>query len=241
YAFVAGDVFTRRFEIEPGGALTWDGDPLDAQIDLTADYRTRASLAGLGLAGLDDQRIPLVVRTRVGGRLTSPLVSLALDLDADARGGATAAAAEALRPFLNDADRQALYATSVLLTGTFLLAPVENVAGSGGAITEAADALLFTSLAQLVSNRLNLFLSQALASDRVEVLLGVQPGEQLQDFDLTYGVALRFLDERLVIRGEGVYQQLANQPANEGLRGEVAVEVKLTPAVALEVFYRRES
>src|SRR5690606_32900778 len=52
YAFVAGDVFTRRFEIEPGGALTWDGDPLDAQIDLTADYRTRASLAGLGLAGL---------------------------------------------------------------------------------------------------------------------------------------------------------------------------------------------
>src|SRR5690606_17475395 len=155
--------------------------------------------------------------------------------------GATAAAAEALRPLLNDADRQALYATSVLLTGTFLLAPVENVAGSGGAITEAADALLFTSLSQLVSNRLNLFLSLALASDRVEVLLGVQPGEQLQDFDLTYGVALRFLDERLVIRGEGVYQQLASQPANEGLRGEAAVEVQLTPAVALGVFYRRES
>ncbi|NNF59183.1 MAG: hypothetical protein HKN04_13190 [Rhodothermaceae bacterium] len=241
YPFTAGDVFTRRFEIEPGGTLIWDGDPLDARMNLDASYRTRASLAGLGLTGLESQRVPLRIRASVGGRLSGPLIALALDLDTDARGTTNTAAIEALRPLLNDTDRQALYATSVLLTGTFLLAPVENAASGGDVLTGAADDLLYTSLSQLVASRLNRFLNQALASDNVEVLLGLQPGEQFQDFDLTYGVALRLLDERLVIRGEGLYQQLENRPTDAGLQGEVAIEVRLTPAVSLEVFYRRES
>ncbi|MCH8031860.1 MAG: translocation/assembly module TamB domain-containing protein, partial [Bacteroidetes bacterium] len=243
YVFTAGDVFTRRFEIEPGGRLIWDGDPLEAQLDLTADYRTRASLAGLGLTGLERQRVPMVIRTKIGGRLTSPLVDLSLELDADQRtGGGTSAAVEALRPILNNTDQQALYASSVLLTGTFLLAPVENIsAGGSEAISGAADELLFTSLSQLVSSRLNLFLSQALASQNIEILFGLQPVDALQRFDLTYGVALRLLDERLVIRGEGVYQQYENQPSGGELQGEVAVEVRLSNSVALEVFYRREN
>lgn len=243
YLFTAGDVFTRRFDIEPGGQLIWDGSPLDAQLDLAAGYRTRASLAGLGLAGLDRQRVPLVVRTEIGGRLSAPLVDLSLELDADQRtGGGTSAAVEALRPILNNTGNRALYASSVLLTGTFLLAPVENLsAGGSEAITGAADELLFTSLSQLVASRVNLFLSHALASENVEILFGLQPVDALQRFDLTYGVALRLLDERLVIRGEGVYQQYENQPSGGELQGEVAVEVRLSNSVSLEVFYRRES
>lgn len=242
YLFTAGEVFTRRFEIEPGGTLTWDGDPLDAQMDLIADYRTRASLAGLGLAGLEGQRVPLVIRTDIGGRLSTPNVSLAINLDADQRTNTSASAAvEALRPILNDPERQALYASSVLLTGTFLLAPADDLTSTGSAISEAADELLFTSLSQLVSSRLNLFLNQALASDNLELLFGLQPVEALQRFDLTYGVALRLLDERLIIRGEGVYQQYESQSAESTLEGELAVEVRLSSKVSLEVFYRRES
>ncbi len=243
YLFTAGDVFTRRFEIEPGGLLVWDGDPLEAQLNLTADFRTRASLAGLGLSGLERQRVPMVIRTNIGGRLTAPLVDLSIELDADQRaGGGSSSAVEALRPILNNTGQQALYASSVLLTGTFLLAPVENIsAGGSEAITGAADELLFTSISQLVSSRVNLFLSEALASENVEILLGLTPVDALQRFDLTYGVALRLLDERLVIRGEGVYQQYENQPSGGELQGELAVEVRLSNSVAIEVFYRRES
>ncbi|HYE96777.1 MAG TPA: translocation/assembly module TamB domain-containing protein [Rubricoccaceae bacterium] len=243
YLFTAGEVFTRRFLIEPGGTLTWEGDPVDARLDLTASYRTRASLAGLNVPGAERQRVPLVLRADVAGRLSAPLVGLRIDLDADPR-ASRSAAAEVLRPLLNDPDRQAIYATSVLLTGTFLLAPVENAATSGETLAGAADELLFTSLSQLVSTRLNLFLNQALASEHVEVLFDVQPTDLeggLNAFDVTYGVALRFLDERLVIRGEGVYQQLETVSGTDALQGRVGVEVRLTPDVSLEVFYRRES
>jgi translocation and assembly module TamB len=235
YLFTAGDVFTRRFELEPGGTLVWDGDPIDARLDLPAAYRTRAAVAGLGLPGVDErQRVPVVVRLDVSGRVTGPLVALSLTVDEAA--GRQVAAGEALRLRLNEPDRQAEYATSVLLTNTFLLAPSEGAATLG----EAADDLLFTSLSELVSSRLSLFLNQALGADNLDVALGLQQGVNPQEFDLTYGLALRLLDERLVIRGEGVYQQLEDRTAAEGLQGEVAVEVRLADGVALEVFYRRE-
>ncbi|MDX1531176.1 MAG: translocation/assembly module TamB domain-containing protein, partial [Rhodothermales bacterium] len=180
YLFTAGDVFTRRFELEPGGTLRWDGDPIDARLDLPATYRTRASLAGLGLAGVDErQRIPLVIGLDVSGRVLAPLVDLSIELDEQGR---DVAGAEALRRRLNETDRQAEYATSVLLTNSFLLAPTERY----GTVTEAADELLYTSLSQLVSTRLNLFLNQALGSDNLDVEFGVQQGADFADLDLTY-------------------------------------------------------
>ncbi len=235
YLFTAGDVFTRRFELGRGGTLRFEGSPLDAALDLPATYRTRASLAGLGLAGVDErQRVPLVVGLDVGGRVTAPLVELSLALDAS--GGRQTPASEAIARRLNETDRQAEYATSVLLTNTFLLA----LSDPSAPLSDAADDLLYTSLSELVSSRLSLILAQALGAEGLDVALGVQQGETERDLDLTYGIALRLLDERLVIRGEGVYQRYEDRPAGEGLQGEVAVEVRLSPSVSLEVFYRRE-
>ena len=87
YLFTAGDVFTRRFEIGAGGTLIWDGPPLQARLDLSAGYRTRAALAGLGLAGVEGERVPLVIQARLRGRLSAPLVTLSIDLEADQRHG----------------------------------------------------------------------------------------------------------------------------------------------------------
>ncbi|MEL6443531.1 MAG: translocation/assembly module TamB domain-containing protein [Bacteroidota bacterium] len=239
YLFTAGDVFTRGFVLQPGGTLRWTGDPVDARLDLAAAYETRASLAGLRLPGVEDparQRVPLLVEMDLSGSVTTPLVDLRLDLDTGER--LDSGVIEALRTELNRGDRQAEYATSVLLTNSFLLAPSDNISTVG----DTADELIYTSLSQLVSTRLNQFLNEALASDNVEVLLGVQQGNDFEALDVTYGVALRFLDERLIIRGEGVYQRDNSEALqNEDFQGEVAVEVRLTPDVSLEVFYRREN
>ncbi|MCZ6704757.1 MAG: hypothetical protein O6942_02535, partial [Bacteroidetes bacterium] len=53
------------------------------------------------------------------------------------------------------------------------------------------------------------------------------------------------LDERLIISGEGVYQGSRTNAdnvstSNDGLQGEFMVEVKLSPRVSVEVFFRRE-
>ncbi len=233
YLFTAGDLFARRFRLD-GGRIAWDGDPLNPALDIAASFRTRASLAGLPAAdALAGGLVPLVVRLDLGERLLAPSVGLSLALDRDARSDLSASV-QGLEAILNAPERQAEYATSVLLTNSFLLTTTltsgENVGGAG-------NRLAFASLSQLVGAQVNRYLSSVVPG--LEFTLGLD-GAQASDLDVSAGIALRLLDERLVIRGEGVFATESTAAQPQGLRGAFVVEVRLSPAVSVEVYYRRE-
>jgi translocation and assembly module TamB len=230
YLFTAGEVFVRRFTIQPGGTLSWVGDPTNARLNISAAYRTRASTTGLDDVNLGGALIPLVVELQITGLVASPSVELGLTID---RSNQSLGDYQALEARLNQPDRATEYATSVLLTNSFQLTTDNLSAGAG-------EQLAFNSVSQLVSSQLSRFLDAALPN--VDFNFGLQ-GERAEDLDITYGVALRLLDERLIIRGEGVYQGSStdNTRANtQGLQGEFVVEVKLGPSVSAQVFFRRE-
>ena len=231
YLFTAGDVFVRRFLIDPGGTITWDGDPTNALLDVSASYRTRASRAGLPGSEGTGAALPLIVRLRITGRVTTPAVDLSLEVDRTNRDlSGNYAALEAI---LNQPSRSTEYATSVLVTNTFLLTTSE-------ASTEVLASSAFNSVSQLVASQLNRYLNEALPN--VDFSFGVQ-GESAQELGVTYGIALRLLDEQLVIRGQGIYQGTrtdATDATYQSLEGEFVVELRLNPTVSVEVFYRRE-
>ena len=233
YLFTAGDVFARRFLIERGGTITWDGNPINARLDIPASYRTRASTAGLpGNPFNEDTLIPLIVRLDIEGRVSSPLVNLSLESDRSDR--SYQGSYEGIEVFLNQSERTTDFATSVLLTNSFLL--TTEASRNSGALTNSGEQIAFSSVSQLVSSQLNRFLNEAIPN--ADFNLGLQ-GESLDDPDVTYGVALYLLNERLVIRGQGIYQRdLA--PNQSGLEGEFEVEVRLTPNVSVSVFLRQE-
>jgi hypothetical protein len=239
YLFTAGEVFVRKFSID-SGTLTWDGDPVNAVMDLSAAYRTRASPAGLPNEEQYAGRIPVIVELDITGRVETPRVDLSLAVARDQRSGLVGD--QTLDAILNQDDLATEYATSVLLTNTFLLTTSTLTAGGGATndpsrIAEAGNQLAFNSVSQLVASQLNRYLSEALPN--VDVNLGVS-GEDPEDLDIIYGVALRLLNERLIIRGEGVYT--GNEPDQaevSGPQGEFVVEVRLSRSVSLEVFYRR--
>ncbi len=232
YLFTAGEIFVRRFLIE-GGRITWDGDPINARLDLQAAYRTRASRAGLpGTLGQSTGLIPLVVQLHITGRVEAPQVSLRLAVDRSI--SELLAGYEGLEVLLNQPERAAEYATSVLLTNSFLLTTERT---DPEALTSSGNQLAFNSLSQLIASQLNRYLSQMLPN--VDLLLGVQ-GEGAQRLDVTYGVALRLMNERLIIRGQGVYRGESTASVQQNLLGEFIVEVQLTSSVSMQVFYRRE-
>lgn len=232
YLFTAGEIFVRRFLIE-GGTITWDGDPINARLDLQAAYRTRASRAGLpGTLGQGSGLIPLIVQMHITGRVETPQVNLRLAVDRSIN--EPLAGYESLEALLNQPERAAEYATSVLLTNSFLLTTERT---DPETLTSSGNQLAFNSLSQLIASQLNRYLSQVLPN--VDLLLGVQ-GEGAQRLDVTYGVALRLLNERLIIRGQGVYRGENTVNGQQNLLGEFIVEVRLTPSVSVQVFYRRE-
>lgn len=243
YLFTAGEVFVRRFNIN-GGTITWDGPPTNAQLNLEAEYRTRASRAGLPGYREGESRIPIRVLLDIGGRVETPEVELSLARVRDQRNNLVGS--ETLDAILNQADRTTEYATSVLLTNTFLLTTESFTEGgrtgadgsTSGSLSTTGPQLAFNSVSQLVASQLNRYLGAALPN--VDLNLGLQ-GENPNDLDLIYGVALRLLNERLVIRGEGVYtgEDPSTQQAN-GPQGEFVMEVRLSNRVSVEAFYRRQ-
>src|SRR5690625_2627947 len=232
YLFTAGDVFVRRFLID-GGSITWDGEPDNAALDIMASYRTRASAAGLPIVVSDRARIPLIVQLNITGRVAAPMVDLQLQIDRTSH--ETITAYESIESILNQPERSTEYATSVMLTNSFLLTTSLTSYGEE-TLSATRNQLAFHSLSQLVATQLNRYLSQAVPN--LDVNLGVQ-GENTQDLDVSYGVALRLMDERLVIRGQGLYQYEA-QHEQQNLLDEFVVEFRLSNSVSVEVFYRRE-
>ena len=215
-------------------------DPTNARLDLDAEYSTRASPSGL--PGFENYRgrIPVTVQLDITGRVTTPRVNLGLSLTRSEQRNLIGS--ESLDAILNQPARTTEYATSVLLTNTFLLT-TESITQQGGTgagenrLSTAGNQLAFNSVSQLVSSQLNRYLGQALPN--VDLNFGVQ-GEDPNNLDLIYGVALRLLNERLVIRGEGVYtSDDTDQQRAEGPQGEFVVEVRLSPSVSAKVFYRR--
>lgn len=230
YLFTATEVFYRRFLLDPGGTITWDGDPINALLNIPATYRTRASTAGLPLSQNDQTLLPLLVNLDIQGRVYAPEVSLRLTIDRQNLTEGVLNDYQAIETLLNQPERAAEYATSVLLTNSFRLTTESLSPETGGD-------LAFHSVSQIVASQINRFLSATIPN--LDLNVGLQ-GQSTQDLDVTYGVALRLLDERLIIRGEGVYTGASASAAQPDLQGEFTVEVKLNPRVSVQVFYRRE-
>src|SRR5690625_6108975 len=75
-----GVTFTGRFNLESGDTISWSGDLIDANLDVTAVYRARPNISTLmssgtgasATAGLDPgQRIPVELGLEIGGTITS--------------------------------------------------------------------------------------------------------------------------------------------------------------------------
>ena len=230
YLFTAGEVFIRRFLID-SGTITWNGEPLNPILDIQGAYRTRASRSGLpeDVGGAINTSLPVIVNLDVSGTLNAVLIDLALEVDQRQE---AISDTPLLDSYLNRPDLAAEHATSVLLTNSFLL----SASGTRSGIL-ASSAV--NSVSSLVVSQLNRYLSQVIP--QADFRLGVQSDETVQDLDVSADIAFRLLDERLLIRGQGVYRGLSTEEiAPQGLEGEFIVQIQLSPSVAIEFFYRRE-
>ncbi len=230
YLFTAGEVFVRRFLID-SGTITWNGDPLNPALDIQGAYRTRASRSGLpeDVGGTIQTSLPVIVNLDVSGSLNAVLIDLALEVDQRQE---AISDTPLLDSYLNRPDLAAEHATSVLLTNSFLLSA--NGTRSGILTSSAVN-----SVSSLVVSQLNRYLSQVIP--QADFRLGVQSDETVQDLDVSADIAFRLLDERLLIRGQGVYRGLNTEEVTpQGLEGEFIVQIQLSPSVAVEFFYRRE-
>ena len=226
YLFVGGDVLSKRFNISDGGTLSWEGDPQNPRINLTATYRARPNFEPING---NDVRIPVVLVLKLSGTINSLQNDFYFEIPSDTYQDAETASS--VKYLLNSEDQKLAQATSLLLTNSFF--PVNGGAGNtnAGLTNNLQNNATQVGLSQLLSNQINNLLSSSISNLDIDL--------NLNGFDQAdLGIALRLFNDRLVLRREG--QLTGERTGTQSVVGDLGASYQLSRAISVEVFYRQD-
>jgi len=257
YLFTFQNIINKKFNVEPGGSISWSGDPLSAQIDINAMYEKKVApyplVQGLGLTESDEAEakkpVPSKLNLNLKGGLATPEIDLSIELERSGVGNFMID--NRINEINNDEAELNKQVIGLLLLNKFL--PVNQT------ITALADSPLqsgVNTLSELVSNQLSIYLSDALSDlfDDVNVSYqnyGIESSgneELLNEFEL--GLGKRFLDNRLYISVGGNLQvgstaaaqsELNDKNVNTFFGGDFLIEYILTPSGQLKIKAYRQN
>lgn len=230
------ELVKKKFSVVKGSRIVWNGDPMQAELDITAVYKTEASPVDLmseRLAGADQstvnrykQKLPFEVMLYVEGTIAEPEVSFGLqmpDQAKDALGGSVYSQVQQLNEDQNDLNKQVF---SLVVFNRFLPSGVGTGSGGGG-----TAALARSSASSLLTNQLNRLSEKYIEGVElnfdVDSYTDYQTGSAQQRTDLNISLRKSFLNERVIV-------EVGSQVGVEGsanrsqVLSDVSVEYLLT-------------
>ncbi|SMO54505.1 translocation/assembly module TamB domain-containing protein [Gracilimonas mengyeensis] len=237
YQFVSGDIFTRRFELESGGSITWEGDPANARLDVNAIYSARPDINTLSSANRDPanaQRVPVDLVLNINGTISSIENDFFFRLPNTIETQQSSTLATQIATINRDEDLKLLQAANFMLMGDFI--PVssagttqsnyltENISGSAAVLNPLISSQLINPL---LSNQVNSLLNSDLSSLDVDFNLNTY-----NQVDL--GVALRLYNDKLIFRREG---QITGRQSNIG---DLGATYQINRTFAVTAFHRQD-
>ena len=225
--FVLGPFLSKEFALQPGGMLTWDGDPYAGQIDVEALHTLRANVTPLvgEINGQGRRMEDVQVSLLLDGDMLQPDIDFALGAP-DAENVVQSAMASVL---VDDAERTA-QAIALLSLQEFLPNQFNSLSlGTEGLQSNSVD-MLTSQVSRWLSN-LNDDVEIGLSYDAAGALL---TEEESQQDALQLAMKAAFLDNRLHVEGE-----VGSNPTLESLGGanlqEVRVMYELNPEKGLQL------
>jgi len=230
YMFVLQNVINRKFKIENGGTLTWNGDIYSAIVDLNAVYSLKTSVSDLLTStgqGDNSRRIPVECRINLSKKLFNPTVKFDIAFPtADER------TKDELQQFLStqdDINRQML---SLMVMGQFFT-PEYMRGRQGQDIQSNSTNLVGATTSDILSNQLSNWLSQI--SNDFDIGFKYRPSDQLNTNQMEVALSTQIFDNRVTINGNiGNNSRLQTNTTNPVV-GEVEVYVKLTKSGKLQL------
>ena len=163
----------RKFNIMKGSSIVWAGDPLDADLNVTAVYEVETSASALMAPQLTSadldvkdryrQELPFLVYLNINGTINQPKLSFGLDMPEDeqgAIGGQVYGRVQQVNQQENELNKQVF---SLLVLNRFF--PDSGSDGSsGGTLSFARD-----NLNDALSDQLNMFSDRLLGQTGVDI------------------------------------------------------------------------
>ncbi len=240
YLFTLGNILNKRFAVEEGGSVTWNGAIEDATLNIRALYKTKAALSDI--FGEEESskltvKLPVECILSLSGRLLNPAISFDINLPtSDER------TRELLRVAIDteeELSRQFLY---LLVMNSFYPDPSlynsGSSTGTSGVQTGSpvSPNVGFTTTTEMLSNQLSNWLSQI--SNDFDIGFNYRPGSELTDQEVELALSTQLLNDKVIVNGNVDVRGNQANPATSDIRGEFTVEVKLTDMLRFKVFNR---
>ncbi len=210
YLFTAENIVNKKFKVLPGGRISFNGDPYNAEIDLYAVYKVNADVSDL--LGGQSNRVPVDIVMHMEGSLEEPQIELSLKLD-ELNQQDLLGLSSYFRRIEYDEQELNKQVVSLLLFGRFSGAVVASNASPVGGVT--------SSISELVSNQVNYWISQAFS----DANLGVEVNtNEFQDVELAVQTTL--FNDRVTVERNGT---LVSNQGNGMTLGDLSVQIRLLP------------
>ena len=241
YFFTLGNILNKRFAVEKGGTVSWNGAIEDASLDIRALYKTKASLSEIfGEEEFTElkAKMPVECVLSLSGRLLNPGISFDISLPtADER------TRELLRLAIDTEEelrRQFLY---LLVMNSFCPDPslYNSGAATGTPLAQGGYAASpiaggVTTTTEMLSNQVSNWLSQI--SNDFDIGFSYRPGSELTDQEVELALSTQLLNDKVTVNGNVDVRGNQSNTYTKNITGEFTVEVRLTDMLRFKVFNR---
>lgn len=216
YDFKYGGIVNKTFQVEKGGSISWNGNPLDAILNITAVYMTKANPAQLLENFNTNRKIPIKLITKISGGLFTSQQEFDIEIP---NVNSTIKSELEFKLNDNDVNEKTKQFLSLLVTNSFF--NPEN------ASFNSSSAIIGTT-----SNAISGFLSDLISSDdgKVQVGVGYEVAnksniDNLNTDDLVNLSVGTQISDRVIINGKvGVP---VGSKTQSSVVGEVKIEILL--------------
>ncbi|HAQ18327.1 MAG TPA: hypothetical protein DCR40_03735 [Prolixibacteraceae bacterium] len=226
YLFTLQNVINKKFEIQQGGTIEWNGNPYDATLNLNAIYRLKASLNELFFNTTENadynQRVPVLCKINLTNSLNNPDIRFDIELPTTEDH-----IRDVVRQYISTEEDMNKQILSLLVLGKFYTP--EYLRGTGtytGKNTSLAGSTASTA-SELFSNQFSNWLSQI--SNDFDIGFNYRPGNEITNNEIEFALSTQMFNDRVSINGNiGNNSAQRTTANNNSLVGDADVKVKLT-------------
>lgn len=225
----------KSFKLVNGSTIIWTGDPMSANVNLSALYEVNAAPIDLINEPQNIQaktKLPFQVYLMMKGELLKPDISFRLDLPENERGALSGTVYTKVLAVNRDEGELNKQVFALLALNRFIADnPFQSLAGGGG----GASTLARSSVSNLLTEQLNNLASDLIKG--VDINFGVNTSEDYstgslqQKTDLEVGLSKKLLNDRLTVTVGSSFGLEGPQPPGQSatnIAGNVNVEYALS-------------
>lgn len=197
YNFSLQDIILKDFNIKPGSNIAFDGNPMDAELDIRAAYRVNTNLTDLDKSFATDRElnrtgVPVDAMLLVTGPITRPNINFDIELPT-----LTAETARKVRSIISTDDMMSRQVIYLLALNRFYTPEYMGVESTGGEWASVASSTLSSQLSNMMGQ----------LTDKVNILPSLRSDKgDFSDLEVDLALSSRLLNNRLIVNGNFGYR-----------------------------------